>query len=75
MSADVCELVLEACDLLERAPRQRAANPVVLTEAACLREELGAAIARCDDEAVAEDGLDAEAALARLLADDLLLSA
>jgi hypothetical protein len=65
----VCDLVLEACDLLDRA-REGADPAAALCEAEALRAELCAAIAGCDDDAVAADGqaavCDLDALVARL---------
>jgi cysteine-rich repeat protein len=70
MSTDVCDLVLETCDLLDRAPRTSADE--LLDAAEHLRADLLAAIGACDDEAVAADGCsavcDLEALIGRLTA-------
>lgn len=67
MHVEVCALVLEACDLLERAETHAPVEPAVLDDAACLRQELCAAVAAAADEGEAADGRSAVAALDLLL--------
>jgi hypothetical protein len=65
-SSDVCDLVLEACDLIERAARGTATGDL-LAEAAHLRAALCDAVAACDDPAIWADGRSAICDLDALL--------
>jgi hypothetical protein len=65
---DLCALVLDTCDLLERARRTRLGDALLVQEAICLREELCAGLSECCDDAAAADGLGALSDL-----DDLLV--
>lgn len=67
MGPDVCDLVLDACDLLERA-RGSEDDALLAGEAELLRAELCAALAHCDDDAIAADGHAVVAELDTLLA-------
>jgi hypothetical protein len=66
-ATDVCDLVLEACHLAERA--HRLAAPVLAAEAQHMRAALCDALSACDDEAVAADARDAVCRLDALLAE------
>jgi hypothetical protein len=72
----ICSLVLDTCDLLERADDLDGFDLAVVDEARALRAALCSAIGTADDEAVAADAhaavADLDALLVRLeaLADD-----
>lgn len=64
----VCDLVLDACDLVERAQASGAPCAATIEAALHLRAALVGAVATCDDEAVASDGRAAVCELDALLA-------
>lgn len=64
---DVCDLVLDACDLLERAARGASDDGLLAAEAELLRADLCAALGGCEDAAVAADGHAAITDLTALL--------
>jgi hypothetical protein len=70
-TTEICMLVLEACDLVERHGAESVADAAVehaIRETELLRAELCAALGGCDDDGVASDVHGAVAELDSLLA-------
>jgi hypothetical protein len=69
MSTDpICELVLDACDLVERAADLDAPDEALAEEAGALRAALCSAVTACADDAAAADAHAAVSELDELLA-------